>query len=252
MDSEKIMAKKEVDEILEVNAKNALEDMRIAISLSITKNSKYTGLVVSQYLDKMYAYKKFCLPHTKIQWCEMIYQVLSSVEIRRAEDLEEVLRAYEIAGELMEELSSKSVNEVAKSFLARQLPLDMRDYVDLLMTIYSELGLSFIEEIKMLFNEENKKGDGNMKITSETTVEEVKEQTKEVFYQMCDYDKDNQRGISKAGDVMDDFMQKLENNEFPKDTEPKQADDFDLEVEAERIIEGYHELLEDIKELKLR
>lgn len=62
----------------------------------------------------------------------------------------------------------------------------------------------------------------------------------------------SQKGISKAEDVMDDFMQKLENDELPKETEPKQADDFDLEVEAERIIEGYHELLEDIKELKLR
>lgn len=252
MESEKILAQAEVNKILEVNAKNALEDMRIAISLSITKNSKYTGVVVSQYLDKMYAYKKFCIPHTKIQWCEMIYHILSSVEVRKPEELEEVLRAYEITGELMEELSSKSLRDVAKSFLARKLPEDMKDFVDLLMTIYSEFGLSFIDEIKKLSNEENKKGDGNMKITSETTVEEVKEQTKEVFYQMCDYDKNESKGISKAEDVMDDFMQKLENDELPKETEPKQADDFDLEVEAERIIEGYHELLEDIKELKLR
>lgn len=57
MGNEERIAKQEVEDMMEVNAKNALEDMKIAISLSITKNGKYTGVIAEQYLEKMYAFK---------------------------------------------------------------------------------------------------------------------------------------------------------------------------------------------------
>ena len=92
-----------------------------------------------------------------------------------------------------------------------------------------------------------------MKITEETTAEEVNAQTKRVFYAMCDYGQPGDKGISDAGEVMDDFMGKLENNEFSKDTEPAQEDGFEpTDDEADRIINGYKDILEEIKKLKLR
>ncbi len=92
-----------------------------------------------------------------------------------------------------------------------------------------------------------------MKITDTTTAEEVNAQTKRVFYAMCDYEKPVEKGISDAGQVIDDFMEKLENNEFSKDTEPMQEDGFEpTDNGAERIINGYKDILEEIKELKLR
>lgn len=91
-----------------------------------------------------------------------------------------------------------------------------------------------------------------MKITEETTVAEVKEQTMSVFMNMCDPNLPVDRGISRAEDVMDDFMTKLNNDEFKKDTMPQYDEGFDPsnESEAERILEGYQNLLHEIDDLK--
>lgn len=91
-----------------------------------------------------------------------------------------------------------------------------------------------------------------MKITEDTTVEEVKEQTMTVFMNMCDPELPMQGGISRASDAMDTFMDKLNNDEFKKDTMPQYDEGFDPsnEEEAQRILTGYHNLLEEIDSLK--
>lgn len=91
-----------------------------------------------------------------------------------------------------------------------------------------------------------------MKITEETTVEEVKEQTISVFMNMCDPDLPVQGGMSKAEDAMDSFMDKLNNGEFKKDTMPQEDEGFDPsnDEEAERILAGYQNLLQEIEDFK--
>lgn len=91
-----------------------------------------------------------------------------------------------------------------------------------------------------------------MKITEETTVAEVKEQTMSVFMNMCDPNLPVDRGISRAEDVMDDFMTKLNNDEFKKDTMSQEDEGFDPanDEEAERILAGYQNLLQEIESFK--
>lgn len=195
-----------------VSAREALDLMKKSLSLFMEMDIK-----TSIYLEKMYAYKKYCKKGTKAYWQMAIYSIMMAVNDRDLDELEEMLNCYECVGGLLQRLQSEPVTDVALSYSQQNLDENKRAYIELLILEYAELGLEFDEAISKIYAE--------------------KEQSK---------------GISKAEDVMDDFMQKLNNNEFPKDTEPKSSDEFIPTDElAEKILDGYQEILEDIKQLKL-
>lgn len=259
-------AQQKVQNMMKVNARNAIDDMAIAISLSITKDGKYFGAIASQYLEWMNKYSQFCSDSSKEQWCNTIYNILCSGDEEKRDERVAVLECYEKAGELMEKLSNSSLESVASEYLKTAKDEGTRDFVELLVLLYSSVGMEFLEMVetpndkqkKANLKEEydrQKKGDNGMKITENTTVEEVREATMTTFAAMCDAQSEQKSGMRKAEDVMDEFMEKLNNDEFPKDTEPHANDNgFDPtnEEEAERILAGFSNLLEEIKELKLK
>lgn len=236
---------KHAKNVADVSAREALELMKKSLSLYMEMDVK-----TSIYLEKMYAYKKYCKKGTKVYWPMAIYALMMSVKDKELDGLEEVLNDYEYAGKLLQRLQSETVEDVALSYSQQNLSEDDRAFIELLMLEYSEYGFEFDEAIMRIYEEREQSGGKDcMKITADTTVEEVEKQTKDTFYAMCD---DN-RGISRAEDVMDNFMERLNNDEFPKDTEPKSDDGFiPTDEMAEKILEGYHEILEDIKKLNLK
>lgn len=59
-------------------------------------------------------------------------------------------------------------------------------------------------------------------------------------------------GISNAEEIMEEFMDKLDNGAFTKETLIQEDEGFDPtnDEEAERILVGYQKLLEDIEQIK--
>ncbi|MDE6292454.1 MAG: hypothetical protein K2L98_02100, partial [Bacilli bacterium] len=226
-----------------ISAKEALECMKKSLYLSIGMDVK-----TSIYLERMFDYKKYCRKTTRDAWTMAIYGVMMSVNDRDLSELEEMLKNYEKAGELLQRLTVEPIDEVALSYSQETSRNYSRDFVELLILIYSECGLEFDDATRKIENKENTKsgGEDKVKITQDTTVEEVNERTKATLYAMCG----ENTGMSKAEDVMDRFMEKLNNDEFPKVTEPMSREDFiPTEEAAEKIAEEYQEILDDIKTL---
>lgn len=205
-----------MEEMLKVTNKNAVKDMKLAISLSITKNGQYTGVIVEPYLEKMYAYKEGCSDSTKQEWCNVIYETLCSVERREVKEVEDMLDCYEEAGVLIGRLKDESILDVARDFYAQEFNKSKRTFIEILVLVYSEYGLEFDDAIMNI-------------------------------------EKKNKKGMSGAEVVMDDFMGRLENNEFKKDTESSSGEEFDPtdQIMVERIQNGYKKILDDIKKLNL-
>lgn len=234
---------KSVQNVANISAREALECMKKSIYLSMRMDIK-----TAFYLKRMNEYKKYCMIRTRNEWCKGIYGILLSVNDRDLDELEDMLNCYEAAGKLLKRLQSESLEEVVLSYREQDLESDEKAFIELLILVYSEYGLEF-EEALAKIELDKQKGGRRMKITPDTTVEEVKDSTKNTFYAMCA----DRSGMSKAEEVMDNFMEKLNNDEFSRRTEPYVGEEFvPSDEEAERILAGYHEILEEIKELKLK
>lgn len=240
----------EVLEIFRVTAENAIQDMSMAMALSITKDGKYFGTIASQYLDKMKEYVPFCIEGTWQQWENALYNILCSKSKENVQERITVLKCYELADSLMKRMSEESVMDVVAEYEQSSFDLATREFTELLLLIYSKYGLEFMECLeKIAENRQKKEGNDDMKITQDTTAEEVKENTMNTLYAMCE----NRSGISEASAAMDNFMEKLANGELEREVEPNVGEEFiPTEEEAERILAGFNNILEEIKELKLK
>lgn len=210
---------KHAKNVRNIPAREALECMKKSLQLSM-------GMTIetSLYLERMFNYKKYCMKTTRNDWTKAIYGVMMSVNDEDLDVLEAKLNSYEEAAKLMQRLQSEPVDEVALFYSKQTLSNSTRGFIELLILEYSEHGLEFDEAIRK--------------------IEESKEVRREEIAN---------KGIIRAEDFMDRFMEKLNNDEFPKDTEPKSADEFiPTDEMAEKIIKGYHEILEEIKKLELK
>ncbi|MCX4364543.1 MAG: hypothetical protein OSJ70_02035 [Bacilli bacterium] len=243
-------ANMEVSKVFQITAENAIRDMAIAMSLSITKDGKYFGAIASQYLDKMKEYVPFCIEGTWQQWENALYNILCSKSEENVEERINVLKCYELAGSLMKRVSEETVMDVVAEYEDSSIDSATRGFAELLLLIYSKYGSEFMECLeKIRENREKKVGIDEMKITQDTTAEEVKADTMKTLYAMCE----DRSGMSEASAAMDNFMEKLDNGELEREFEPSVGEDFDPnEEEAERILAGFNSILEEIKELKLK
>lgn len=224
---------KHAKNVPDISAKEALECMKKSLYLSMGMDIK-----TSLYLERMFAYKKYCMRTTRDNWTMAVYGLVMSVNDRDLDELEKELNAYEKAGELLQRLSAESIDEVALSYSQETSREYLKDFVELLILVYSEFGLEFDEALMRI-------NDGKS-VQTNKIVEEVSNNPDNTLNA-------NKRGMSKAEDVMDRFMEKLNNNEFPKVTEPKSREEFiPTDEEIERISEGFQEILRDIKRLDLK
>ncbi|MDE6142214.1 MAG: hypothetical protein K2G03_06385, partial [Bacilli bacterium] len=169
--------RKKVQNAANISAREALECMKKSIYLSMRMDIK-----AAFYLKRMNEYKKYCMIRTRTEWCKAIYEIMMSANDRDLDDLEVMLNCYEQAGKLLQRLQSESLEEVAFSYSEQVLENDTRAFIELLILVYSDYGLEFDEALAQIELEKQK--GGRMKITSNTTVEEVKDTTKNTFYAM--------------------------------------------------------------------
>ncbi|MBR4350808.1 MAG: hypothetical protein IKP98_01125 [Bacilli bacterium] len=125
------------------NIENSMRDVRMARMLFITKNGKLHAGIAEQYIDKMSYYVSFCREDAKT-WSEdlrtMVY--CTGHEEVNDSDVEGFLKAFELAGQIME-ANSKGVSrlKIRKILESQNIDDESLKNLSVVLDRYAEYGL---------------------------------------------------------------------------------------------------------------
>ena len=137
-----------IQELFEVNAENAVRDMKMSKLLFLTKNGKFYSMIANEYIEKMSKYSTYCKEEEKENWTKKIKSLIYLAGEISDDYILRELRSKEYAGAIMEQLAKGVTMDDIKPIVSEQGHTGFT--ISLLgqnMINYSPYGLEFAEQV---------------------------------------------------------------------------------------------------------
>ena len=141
-------SEKLIQELFEVNAENAVRDMKMSKLFFLTKNGKFFSIIADEYIEKMSKYSIYCKEEEVENWTQTLRNLIYNAGEVSDDYILCELRSKEYTGIIMEQLA----NGIAMDRI-KQIVLDQGHTgftISLLgqnMINYSPYGMDFAEQV---------------------------------------------------------------------------------------------------------
>lgn len=141
-------AEEYVQKITAPTKENALNSMRIAQGLFLTKNGKFYSMTSDEYIRKLQEYKKYCKDEEQENWCIRTQALVDAIPSMSDSEWLYEAGIFDATVELMEKMASDFTWDEVREIISRQghTGMTMSCMAQKLLE-FSPQGISFVENI---------------------------------------------------------------------------------------------------------